>query len=104
MFALVALPNFTAPSCFSEKLTAGLLYSSSVGRAVRQIAAGDHRRLLHQVVHRRRPLAGRRRVADAGDDLLAGRLGAVGGLEQRLPGVGGALLDQLQLEQARSSG
>ena len=36
MFALVALPNFTAPSCFSEKLTAGLLYSSSVGFAVRR--------------------------------------------------------------------
>ena len=36
MFAPVALPNFTAPSCLSEKLTAGLLYSSSVGLALRR--------------------------------------------------------------------
>ena len=64
-----------------------------------EIAAGNHGRLLHQVIHRRGPLAGRGSVANPGDHLLAGRLGTIGGLEQRLSGVGRSLLYQLQLEE-----
>ena len=36
MFSPVALPNFRAPSWLSEKLTAGRLFSSSVGLALRR--------------------------------------------------------------------
>ena len=46
MFACVKLPNFRAPSWLSEKLTAGRLFSSSVGRALRRsrpVTAGTRR-------------------------------------------------------------
>jgi hypothetical protein len=36
MFSPVALPNFRAPSGFSEKWTAGWLFSSGASRAVRR--------------------------------------------------------------------
>ena len=36
MLAWVKAPNFRAPSAFSEKLTAGRLFSSSDGRALRR--------------------------------------------------------------------
>jgi hypothetical protein len=36
MFCSVAVPNLRAPSEFNEKPTAGRLFSSSVGRALRR--------------------------------------------------------------------
>jgi hypothetical protein len=46
MLFCVKVPNLRAPSWFSEKLTAGRLFSSSVGRALRRsrpVTAGTRR-------------------------------------------------------------
>ena len=52
MFSPVTLPNFRAPAVFSEKLTAGRLFSSMVGLAPRRSVAGHRRDLADEIEHR----------------------------------------------------
>ena len=97
MLACVKSPNLRAPSWLSEKLTAGRLFSSSVGRALRRsrpVTAGD---AAHHVVTGAGRLAGRG-FDRARQDLHVGRHVVAERLPRRVLVRERALLDQLQLE------
>ena len=101
MFAPVTLPNLHGAVLLQREADRRLVVLVERRPRVAQVAAGDDRHLAAPGSTRRRPLARRRRVADAGHDLHVRRQAAAVGLRAAPRRVERALLDELQLEQRR---